>query len=91
MRKELWSKTHRRGFSNPLYESTIEKHLLKETVALWTAVVAQGKLDGLDPQVVLGAHYAELVSDGKVRVTDSGATKIKLANESLKKIVKVGE
>ena len=91
LREKLWSKTHKRGFSNPLYESSIEKHLLQETVALWTAAVAQGELPDLDPQVALGAHYAKLVADGEVRVTESGAKKIKLANEVLKRLVAVGD
>ena len=91
MREKLWSKTHKRGFRNPLWESSLDKQLLKETVALWTELVSQGNLDGLDPQVALGAHYAKLVSDGEVHVTETGAQKIMRANEALKKIVSVGE
>lgn len=91
LREKLWSKRHRRGFTNPIWESSVEKEILRETVALWTSVVSQGKLKGIDPQVALGAHYAKLVSDGEARVTESGKTKIKLANEALKKITRVGD
>lgn len=91
MREKLWSKMHRRGFTNPIWESSVEKEILRETVALWATIVSQGKLEGIDPQVALGAHYAKLVSDGEARVTESGVAKIKLANEALKKISGVGD
>lgn len=91
MKEKLWSKTHKRGFRNPLWESSIDKDVLKETVALWTTAVSQGKLDGVDPQVALGAHYAKLVSDGEVHVTESGANKIKLANQVLGNLVRGGK
>lgn len=91
MREKLWSKTHRRGFKNPLWESSIDKQLLQETVALWTELVSQGNIQRIDPEAALGAHYAKLVSDGEVRVTASGAEKIFRANEDLKSITAVSE
>lgn len=91
MREKLWSLSYKQGFKNPLWETRIEKDLLRETVALWIAVVSQDKIDQVDAQVALGAHYAKLVSDGEVRVSESGVKKIKLAHEALTLIATAGE
>jgi predicted metal-dependent HD superfamily phosphohydrolase len=58
--------------------------LIAETRDLWiTATNHQDDMEDLDPEVVVGAHYAALASNGVVKLNESGIAKVKTAHEAL--------
>ena len=61
--------------------------LFEETADLWERAFEDGLLAGIDPGVVLGAHYAKLSLDGTVDLTDSGLKKVETALEALRKLL----
>lgn len=63
------------------------KKMLKQTVKLWQQAVEQELIEDLEGDAVLGAHYAKLVLDGTVELTDSGEEKVEAAYEALSELV----
>jgi hypothetical protein len=60
---------------------------LTVAASLWRTAVKRGLLDAVDPDTVVGAHYAELALRGDVTLTDVGASKVKAASEALEALM----
>ena len=65
----------------------MSKKLFKQTTKLWTQAFEEELLEDIDPDVALGAHYAQLALDGTVELTESGLEKVEAALEALGELV----
>ena len=65
--------------------------LFKKTTKLWEQAFEAELLEGIEPEVALGAHYARLALDGTVELTDPGIEKVEAALQELSELVGEGD
>jgi hypothetical protein len=69
----------------------MDKKTLKATAKLWMQAVEEDQIEDIEPDVVIGAHYAKLALDGTVKLTESGEEKVEAAREALAAILGADE
>jgi hypothetical protein len=72
------------------------KQLIAETRRLWLIASNEEHVDsetltGLEPEIVIGAQYAELAERGVVTLNESGVEKVEAAYEVLSELVSAVE